>query len=143
MNSFMKMVKIPGALNVPCSTGRICLSTNHTNIFPLKIRWIRTTCTGAILHVHGTGPDGSNLHIFVNHWKSRSGGEQETERQRMFSAITLRKQLDMLLARESDFKVIIMGDFNDEPTNRSISQGSIGPEQASKYPDGGALQPLL
>jgi len=46
-----------------------------------------------------------------------------TERQRMFSAITLRKQLDMLMARESDFKVILLGDFNDEPTNRSISQG--------------------
>ncbi len=76
-----------------------------------------------ILHVHGTGPDGSSLHVFVNHWKSRSGGVLETERQRMFSAITLRKQVDMLMARESDYKVIIMGDFNDEPTNRSISQG--------------------
>lgn len=76
-----------------------------------------------ILHVHGKGPDGSSLHIFINHWKSRSGSQQETERQRMFSAITLRKQLDMLMARESDFKVIIMGDFNDEPTNRSITNG--------------------
>ncbi|MCK5136441.1 MAG: endonuclease [Bacteroidales bacterium] len=76
-----------------------------------------------ILHVKGTGPDGSNLHIFMNHWKSRSGGQNETERQRMFSAITLRKQLDMLLSRESNFKVIIMGDFNDEPTNRSIING--------------------
>ena len=76
-----------------------------------------------ILHVHGKGPDGSSLHIFVNHWKSRSGGQKETERQRMYSAITLRKQMDMLMARESDFKVIIMGDFNDEPTNRSLING--------------------
>ncbi len=76
-----------------------------------------------ILHVKGSAPDGSNLHIFMNHWKSRSGGQPETERQRMFSAITLRKQLDMLLSRESNFKVIIMGDFNDEPTNRSIING--------------------
>ena len=76
-----------------------------------------------ILHVQGKGPDGSSLHIFVNHWKSRSGGEQETERQRMFSAISLRKQMDLLMARESDFKVILMGDFNDEPTNRSLTNG--------------------
>jgi len=76
-----------------------------------------------ILHVHGKGPDGSSLHVFVNHWKSRAGDERETARQRMFSAITLRKQLDMLMARESDFKVIAMGDFNDEPTNRSITNG--------------------
>ncbi len=76
-----------------------------------------------ILHVHGKGPDGSSLHIFVNHWKSRAGDERETERQRMFSAITLRKQMDLLMSRESDFKVIVMGDFNDEPTNRSITNG--------------------
>lgn len=76
-----------------------------------------------ILHVQGKGPDGSSLHIFVNHWKSRSGGQKETERQRMYAAITLRKQMDMLMARESDFKVILMGDFNDEPTNRSLING--------------------
>ena len=76
-----------------------------------------------ILHVHGKAPDGSSLHIFVNHWKSRSGGERETQRQRMFSAITLRKQMDLLMSRESDFKVIVMGDFNDEPTNRSLTNG--------------------
>ena len=29
----------------------------------------------------------------------------------------------MLLSRESNFKVIIMGDFNDEPTNRSLTNG--------------------
>ena len=76
-----------------------------------------------ILHVKGKGPDGSDLHIFMNHWKSRSGGVKETEGKRMFSSITLRKQLDMLLAGESGFKVIILGDFNDEPTNNSITKG--------------------
>jgi endonuclease/exonuclease/phosphatase family metal-dependent hydrolase len=76
-----------------------------------------------ILHVQGTAPDGSSLHLFVNHWKSRSGGVNETERQRMFSAITLRRHLDMLLSGGSGFKVVIMGDFNDEPTNRSITSG--------------------
>ena len=75
-----------------------------------------------ILHVKGKAPDGSTIHIFMNHWKSRGGGAG-TEKQRMFTAITLRKQLDLLLSRESGFKVILMGDFNDEPTNQSISSG--------------------
>lgn len=76
-----------------------------------------------ILHLQGTAPDGTDLHIFMNHWKSRGGGKAETARQRMYTAITLRKQLDILLGRESGFRVILMGDFNDEPTNRSISNG--------------------
>jgi len=77
----------------------------------------------AILHVEGRAPDGSDLHVFMNHWKSRGGGSKETEKQRMYTAITLRKQLDLLLSRDSDMKMIIMGDFNDEPTNQSIING--------------------
>ena len=61
----------------------------------------------------------------------------------MFSAITLRKQLDMLLSRESDFKVIIMGDFNDEPTNRSITNGLSASNKRKNITDGGSLQSLL
>lgn len=76
-----------------------------------------------ILHVQGTAADGSTLHIFMNHWKSRREGPQETEKQRMFTAITLRKQLDLLLSKGTDHKVIVLGDFNDEPTNRSILNG--------------------
>ncbi|MCP4312112.1 MAG: hypothetical protein GY790_12675 [Bacteroidetes bacterium] len=76
-----------------------------------------------ILHVKGEAADGLRLHIFMNHWKSRVGGAAETEKQRMFTALTLRKQLDLLLARESGVRVILMGDFNDEPTNRSIADG--------------------
>lgn len=76
-----------------------------------------------ILHVEGKAPDGSDLHIFMNHWKSRSGGTRETERQRMLTAITLRKQMDILLSRGADQKLIVMGDFNDEPTNTSILTG--------------------
>lgn len=76
-----------------------------------------------ILHVTGTGPDGSNLQIYVNHWKSRSGGALETERQRFLYAITLKEHLELMQSREPGSKVIIMGDFNDEPTNRSVIDG--------------------
>lgn len=74
-----------------------------------------------ILHIQGEGPDGKALHIYVNHWKSRRGGVKETEHLRVYQGIALRRELDQLLSRESDPRVIIMGDFNDEPTNRSIN----------------------
>jgi predicted extracellular nuclease len=75
-----------------------------------------------ILHVRGEGPDGKPLHIFVNHWKSRWGGVRETEPKRIYAAIALRRTLDMILSRESDPRYIIMGDFNDDPTNRSLTE---------------------
>lgn len=75
-----------------------------------------------ILHVLGDGPDGKPIHIYINHWKSRYGGVKETEHLRIYQAIALRRQLDQLLSSESEPRVIIMGDFNDEPTNRSVSE---------------------
>lgn len=74
-----------------------------------------------ILHVTGEAPDGDPIHIFVNHWKSRGGGEKKTEHLRVYAAIALRRQLDQLMSRESNPRYIIIGDFNDEPTNRSLT----------------------
>lgn len=74
-----------------------------------------------ILKVSGRGPDGDPLHFFVNHWKSRSGGQKETEYLRVYTAIAQRRALDQLMSSESEPRYIIMGDFNDEPTNRSMT----------------------
>ena len=41
----------------------------------------------------------------------------------MHAAINLRKNLDQLRLGGKEPKVIIMGDFNDEPTNPSINRG--------------------
>jgi len=76
--------------------------------------------TRDILYVHGRAPDGMDLHFFVNHWSSRVGGEKETEPKRMYCAVALRRSVDLLLSRDSKARIIIMGDFNDEPTNRSV-----------------------
>ncbi|MFZ5939913.1 MAG: endonuclease/exonuclease/phosphatase family protein [Bacteroidota bacterium] len=74
-----------------------------------------------ILHVWGLAPDGKMIHFFVNHWKSRIGGAEQTEYQRMFSAVVLRRAVDQLYSQERDPRVVIMGDFNDEPTNKSLT----------------------
>jgi predicted extracellular nuclease len=79
-----------------------------------------TLTTRDILHVEGSTPDGRKLHFFVNHWSSRREGERETRPRRMFCAVTLRKAVDDILNREPGAGIVIMGDFNDEPTNRSV-----------------------
>ncbi len=85
-------------------------------IFPFD----STETTRDILYVEGMTGNGEKLYLFVNHWSSRSAGQRETEPKRIFCAVTLRKQVDAILNREPGAKIIIMGDFNDEPTNRSI-----------------------
>jgi predicted extracellular nuclease len=61
------------------------------------------------------------LHCFVNHWPSRRGGWQETEVRRMQAAGTLKTQVNILLKKDPEAQIIIMGDFNDYPDNRSLT----------------------
>lgn len=60
------------------------------------------------------------LHVFVNHWPSRRGGEELTEPNRVAAAIVLRKAVDSLFDLNPFSKIIILGDFNDEPGNNSV-----------------------
>lgn len=55
----------------------------------------------------------------VNHWPSRRGGEEESEKNRIEAASTLKNLLDENYPNE---KIILLGDFNDEPNNRSIAE---------------------
>jgi endonuclease/exonuclease/phosphatase family metal-dependent hydrolase len=60
------------------------------------------------------------LHVFVNHWPSRSGGELKTQQKRFLVASILRQKADSLLQSDPSARMIILGDFNDEPYNSSI-----------------------
>jgi predicted extracellular nuclease len=62
-------------------------------------------------------------HIFINHWPSRSSGQIETDRYRMHAATVLRNTVDSIIIRNAMSKIIIMGDFNDEPTDDSMVKG--------------------
>ncbi len=78
--------------------------------------------TRDILYVKGAFYNGEIFHFFVNHWSSRRDGILETEPKRMFQASVLRKNIDKVLAKDENAKIIIMGDFNDYPTDKSITK---------------------
>jgi predicted extracellular nuclease len=59
-------------------------------------------------------------HFFVNHWPSRSTGQLETEPDRFAAAGLLKRLTDSLFSINSSAKILIMGDFNDEPTDESL-----------------------
>lgn len=60
------------------------------------------------------------LAVFINHWPSRRGGEAESEINRVTAAKALRAKVNEIKERRGLQNVIIMGDFNDEPHNKSI-----------------------
>lgn len=64
--------------------------------------------------------EGETLHFIVNHWPSRSGGEERSRSKRLAAAALNKKTIDSLLKFDPKAKIITMGDFNDDPTNESI-----------------------
>jgi hypothetical protein len=72
-----------------------------------------------ILHFTGDA-DGNRLHLFINHWPSRSGGYNETKENRNITARLLRFRIDSLLKFEPYARILILGDFNATPKEECI-----------------------
>lgn len=66
--------------------------------------------------------DRDTLHIMVNHWPSRYGGEKISRKNRERAAAVNRRLADSLFNLNSKAKIIIMGDMNDGPYNTSIKK---------------------
>jgi predicted extracellular nuclease len=79
-----------------------------------------------ILHVWGEIITGERLDVFVCHFPSRTGGEKETEQDRMDAAVFLRKLCDSLHETVKEPNIIVMGDFNDTPADKSIREITKG-----------------
>lgn len=64
--------------------------------------------------------DKDTLHLFVNHWTSRYSGYAATIPKRNHYAQTLRYYTDSILQTNPLAAIVIMGDFNDYPTDESL-----------------------
>ncbi|MCB4806959.1 endonuclease [Tamlana sp. 62-3] len=64
--------------------------------------------------------DEEKVHVIVTHWSSRREGQKETEYKRMASSNKVAEIITKLKQENEDARIIVMGDFNDEPDNKSI-----------------------
>lgn len=60
--------------------------------------------------------------IIVNHWPSRRGGSEQSSWLREAAAQLTRHIADSLLKVDPNMGIIVMGDLNDDPFNRSVAK---------------------
>jgi len=60
------------------------------------------------------------VYILVNHWPSRRGGSNEARKNRIWAATNCKRIMDSIQRMDSNAHWIVMGDFNDNPTNKSV-----------------------
>lgn len=65
--------------------------------------------------------DGETVHIYVNHWPSRVGGEKRSAPGRNAAAKVCKDHIDSIAKLEPNSKIVIMGDLNDDPVNESVA----------------------
>ena len=64
--------------------------------------------------------DGEKINVIVNHWPSRSGGEERSRPKRIKAAELNKHIIDSLFSEDPYAKIITMGDLNDDPVSPSI-----------------------
>ncbi len=93
----------------------INVTNHHLRIDSLpKFRTRDQMCVVGLL-----GP--ARVAIIVNHWPSRRGGAEQSSWLREEAAKLTRHISDSLLAIDPNMGIIVMGDLNDDPDNKSCS----------------------
>jgi endonuclease/exonuclease/phosphatase family metal-dependent hydrolase len=93
----------------------------HQSI-PIRFPYNSRKKTREVLYVTGQVITGDTLDVFVCHFPSRLGGELESEPDRMYVASIIKAKADSLMRIRKKANILVMGDFNDEPSNKSLSE---------------------
>lgn len=86
--------------------------------------------------------DDEEMSFIVMHWPSRYGGEKKSLPGRMAAASLCRHIADSILADNPKAKIVMMGDYNDYPTNKSILEGLRAKGKVSEMKDDDFFNPM-
>ncbi|MDL2296980.1 endonuclease [Bacteroidales bacterium OttesenSCG-928-E04] len=95
-----------------------------------------------ILYVIATVLHRDTLHLFINHWTSRYGGYAPTIPKRNHYATVVKTKVDSIWRNNENANIVIMGDFNDYPTDESIAK-ILDAQAVSENPEKGKLYNLM
>ncbi len=86
--------------------------------------------------------DGDPVHVLVNHWPSRRGGEAATRPLRNAAALICKNVADSITMADPKAKILIMGDLNDDPVSPSVRQVLNAKADKKDAPEGGFFNPF-
>lgn len=85
---------------------------------------------------------GEKIHVFVNHWPSRRGGEEASAPRRQKAASICKATIDSIQKAEPGAKAFLMGDLNDDPMSASIKKVLNATGDTAKLADGRMYNPF-
>lgn len=105
-------------------------------IYPYKLEENSKYRTRDILLVNGKIA-GDQVHIIVGHWPSRWGGAEASSKMREHAAAISKHISDSLYQANPKSKIIIMGDLNDNPDDKSVAKVLDAKRHQKQVKEGG------
>lgn len=96
------------------------LKAHYSDGKEVKTR-LQLLVSGYILSAPGEQSRPEKVHVIVNHWPSRYGGELSSRASRDTAAMLCKSICDSIYLKEPRAKIIVMGDLNDDPFNHSCA----------------------
>jgi predicted extracellular nuclease len=103
----------------------------------------KRNATRDLVQVNFKTKQGNDFIVIGNHWPSRLGGEMDSEAYRMMAGETLSYFLERIKKIRGEIPVLVMGDFNDQPFNRSLTGYALSSNQISKVKSKRSRNPYL
>jgi len=124
----------------------VALLYQASDFKPLYKRFVRVSIpenpddkTRDILYAKGVTAHNDTLHVFVNHWVSRWGGQEATAPSRNYIAGLIKSITDSIMQVNPNANILIAGDLNDNPTDASVmeylqaKEVTASPEKSALY----------
>lgn len=116
--------------------------TNHT-LEVAELPDFRTRDQMCVVGLLGDKMRGyARIAVIVNHWPSRRGGEKESSWLRESAAALTRSICDSLYKTDPNMGIIVMGDMNDDPFNKSVSVTLGAVRKVTDIQPGGFFNPF-
>lgn len=109
---------------------------------PVRVEELPDFRTRDILGMWGT-MDGEPFYFMVAHWPSRLGGQQASEPLRVAAARVMRNVIDSVLMVNPATKIAVMGDLNDDPTDKSVAVVLGGKRKTAELRPGDMFNPFF
>ena len=87
--------------------------------------------------------EGEPFFFLVSHWPSRLGGKEASDAKREAAASQCRRIADSVRIANPNTKVVIMGDLNDDATDKSITDVLGAKAKINKLSEGDLYSPYI
>ena len=87
--------------------------------------------------------EGEPFFFAVNHWPSRLGGKEASSPKREAAARLVKHIVDSVMAANPATKVVVMGDLNDDATDKSVVEGLQAKGKIKEVQKGDMFNPFI